>query len=162
METNKHIHICMCMYVYVYIYNIDSMYSIMLWHKRRNRQRQRQRPPRLRRLRHLQPEDATARAWRPAASLVSLFKVPYFSPLVLYFMYRDPMWSSNPFHWCPWIRDIRFREPFGEKNKQMHECPPHEPECCQLVSTRRSGRGRGIGMEVFYGMEVWRYRGIEA
>ena len=27
---------------------------------------------------------------------------------VLYFIYRDPMRSSNPFHWCPWIRDLSF------------------------------------------------------
>ena len=23
--------------------------------------------------------------------------------------------SSNLFHWCPWIRDISYREPFGDK-----------------------------------------------
>ena len=34
--------------------------------------------------------------------------------VIIYFIDCDPMRSSNPFRWRPWIRDISFREPFGE------------------------------------------------
>ena len=40
------------------------------------------------------------------------------SPRSFYFLIRDPMRSSSFFLWCPWIRDISYREPFGEKNNR--------------------------------------------
>ena len=46
-------------------------------------------------------------------------KVPQISPLVLYlFPDRDRMRSSNPLLRRPWIREISYREPFGENGKQ--------------------------------------------
>ena len=41
-----------------------------------------------------------------------------------YILYRDPMQSSNFLHRCPWIRDISYRELFGEKTSMS--CPVHE------------------------------------
>ena len=37
------------------------------------------------------------------------------SSQALHFFIRDPMRSSSFFHWRPWIRNISYREPFGEK-----------------------------------------------
>ena len=46
---------------------------------------------------------------------------------------------SNPFHWCPWICDTSYREPFGEKLRN------HPSGLCffpngSLPSDDRSGR----------------------
>ena len=39
---------------------------------------------------------------------------------VLHLLILDPMRSSSFFHWCPWICDISYREPFGETQKRQH------------------------------------------
>ena len=53
-------------------------------------------------------------------------------PLSLYVFIHDPMRSSSLFHWCPWIRDIGYGEPFGERNKTANLGPPPAQTCPQV------------------------------
>ena len=59
-------------------------------------------------------------------------------PQVLDCLICDPMRSSSFFHWCPWIRDISYQEPFGETT-QINVCrrPQDAPNPMSTANTVR-------------------------
>ena len=60
------------------------------------------------------PTVATRLQTSPAQD--DMFITPNFIPRFSIILHRDPMRSSNIFHWRPWIRDISYHEPFGEEH----------------------------------------------
>ena len=75
---------------------------------------------------------STATAWTTPRS-----RRPAPRAQVLYFLIRDHVRSSSLFHWCPWIREISYREPFGEKTAKKRKptrAPAPAPRCGRLSS----------------------------
>ena len=73
----------------------------------------------------------------------------YIYVYIYIYMYRYPMRSSNPFHPCPWIRDIRYREPFGERQQtSQRKCRAHaNAEIRGKILHTRSGAIRSQGVK---------------
>ena len=86
------------------------------------------RPPR-----QLYGEESSPPLWRPLVVafvrrsaiqiLVSLVKAIQMYPRVLYLHILDPMRSSSFLLWCPWIRDISYREPLREQRGENRPLP---------------------------------------
>ena len=62
---------------------------------------------------------------RPANSWSRMLKCANFLPRHFKVLIRDPLRSSSFFHWCPWIRDISYRKPFGEKHNILDKKVVH-------------------------------------